>query len=95
MDADGRFAARVAYPEVNGPSSLRKKIAACARGVIGRGGETPAEHLAARPEVFSVGPPQASAMSFVRFDPPIGCGNVSARSDRFCSATVDREALAR
>ncbi|MEM1315793.1 MAG: aminotransferase class I/II-fold pyridoxal phosphate-dependent enzyme, partial [Pseudomonadota bacterium] len=57
----------------------RPKLTARARTLIRRGFETLAEHLALRPEVFSVVPPQASAMSFVRFDLPIGSDDLARR----------------
>ncbi|MEM7730358.1 MAG: aminotransferase class I/II-fold pyridoxal phosphate-dependent enzyme [Pseudomonadota bacterium] len=57
----------------------RERLTARARTLIRRGFETLAEHLALRPEVFSVVPPQASAMSFVRFDLPISSVELSRR----------------
>ncbi|MEM6441846.1 MAG: aminotransferase class I/II-fold pyridoxal phosphate-dependent enzyme, partial [Pseudomonadota bacterium] len=57
----------------------RERLTARARTLIRRGFDTLAEHLARRPEVFSVVPPQASAMSFVGFDLPIGSEELSRR----------------
>jgi aspartate/methionine/tyrosine aminotransferase len=50
----------------------RAKLTERARGLIRRGFDTLTEALAEHPGVFSVIPPQASAMSFVRFDLPLG-----------------------
>lgn len=52
--------------------ATRAKLTERARGLIRRGFETLTEALQEHPGVFSVVPPQASAMSFVKFDLPLG-----------------------
>lgn len=59
--------------------ATRAKLTARARGLIRRGFGTLTEALAAHPGVFSVVPPQASAMSFVKFDLPLGSDEFAAR----------------
>jgi len=49
----------------------RARLMERARGLIRRGFETLSEALAEHPSVFSVVPPQASAMSFVKFALPV------------------------
>ncbi|QBY02839.1 aminotransferase class I/II-fold pyridoxal phosphate-dependent enzyme [Rhodophyticola sp. CCM32] len=56
----------------------RAKLTARARGLIRRGFDTLTDALGAHPGVFSVVPPQASAMSFVRFDLPLGADSFAA-----------------
>ncbi|WP_439107750.1 aminotransferase class I/II-fold pyridoxal phosphate-dependent enzyme [Congregibacter sp.] len=57
----------------------RDAITARARGLIRRGFETLQEQLSFHPGVFSVVPPQASAMSFVKFDLPVSSDVFAAR----------------
>lgn len=57
----------------------REKLTARARGLIRRGFETLVEALSEHSGVFSVVPPEASAMSFVKFDLPVSSGELSAR----------------
>lgn len=59
--------------------AARDAITARARGLIRRGFETLQQELARHPEVFSVVPPQASAMSFVRFELPLSSDELAAR----------------
>ncbi len=59
--------------------ATRAKLTARARGLIRRGFDTLTEALNAHPGVFSVVPPQASAMSFVKFDLPLGSDELAAR----------------
>jgi aspartate/methionine/tyrosine aminotransferase len=62
--------------------AVRKHITARARRLIDRGFDQLLEGLAEHPGVFSVVPPQASAMSFVRFDLPIGSRELALRLRR-------------
>ncbi len=64
--------------------AARDAITARARGLIRRGFETLQAALEAHPGVFSVVPPQASAMSFVKFDLPLS-------SDEFASRLLAEE----
>ena len=57
----------------------RARLMERARGLIRRGFETLAEALGQHPGVFSVVPPQASAMSFVKFDLPVSSDDFAAR----------------
>ena len=57
----------------------RSAIVTRARSLIRTGFETLTEALAVHPGVFSVTPPQASAMSFVRFDLPVGSDALARR----------------
>jgi aspartate/methionine/tyrosine aminotransferase len=59
--------------------AARDAITARARGLIRRGFETLQAALGEHPGVFSVVPPQASAMSFVKFDLPLGSDEFAAR----------------
>lgn len=59
--------------------SVRPAITARARDLIRRGFSTLEEVLAVHPGVFSVVPPQASAMSFVRFALPVDSDTLGAR----------------
>ena len=59
--------------------TTRAKLTARARGLIRRGFDTLTEALAIHPGVFSVVPPQASAMSFVRFNLPVSSDTFAAR----------------
>ncbi|WOJ98561.1 aminotransferase class I/II-fold pyridoxal phosphate-dependent enzyme [Congregibacter brevis] len=59
--------------------SARDAITARARGLIRRGFETLQKELSYHKGVFSVVPPQASAMSFVKFDLPVDSDTFSAR----------------
>lgn len=59
--------------------AARDAITARARGLIRRGFETLKAALGEHPGVFSVVPPQASAMSFVKFDLPLGSDEFAAR----------------
>ena len=52
-------------------SHVRPKLTARARGLIRTGFDTLTQGLAVHPGVFSVVPPEASAMSFVKFDLPL------------------------
>ncbi|GAB5412818.1 MAG: aminotransferase [Congregibacter sp.] len=51
---------------------VREQITARARGLIRRGFETLQRALTVHPGIYNVVPPQASAMSFVRYALPIG-----------------------
>ena len=51
---------------------VRPKLIARTRGLIRNGFQVLAQHLAVHPGVFSVVAPQASALSFVGYDLPIG-----------------------
>ncbi len=62
----------------------RARLMERARFLIRRGFETLSEALAEHPGVFSVVPPQASAMSFVKFDLP-------ATSDEFAQRLLQEE----
>ncbi|EAQ96871.1 aminotransferase class I/II-fold pyridoxal phosphate-dependent enzyme [Congregibacter litoralis] len=64
--------------------TARDAITARARRLIRRGFDTLQEQLAHHPEVFSVVPPQASAMSFVKFNLPVD-------SDTFASRLLGEE----
>jgi aspartate/methionine/tyrosine aminotransferase len=64
--------------------AARDAITARARGLIRRGFETLQMALETHPGVFSVVPPQASAMSFVKFDLPLS-------SDEFASRLLAEE----
>lgn len=64
-DMSMRLTSAALVPEVRAKLTLR------ARTLIRRGFDTLASSIATRPEIFSVVPPQASAMSFVRFQLPI------------------------
>jgi len=57
----------------------RPRITERARGLIRRGFATLKTGLDVHPGVFSVVPPQASAMSFVRFDLPLDSRDLAAR----------------
>lgn len=57
----------------------RDKLMARARGLIRRGFETLTEELAEHPGVFSVVPPQASSMSFVKFNLPVTSDDFAER----------------
>ncbi|WP_439101798.1 aminotransferase class I/II-fold pyridoxal phosphate-dependent enzyme [Congregibacter sp.] len=59
--------------------AARDAITARARRLIRRGFETLQEQLATHPGVFSVVPPQASAMSFVKFDLPVDSDTFASR----------------
>lgn len=59
--------------------SARGLITARARGFIRRGFDTLALGLQEHPGVFSVVPPEASAMSFVKFDLPVSSDEFAAR----------------
>jgi len=59
--------------------ATRVKLTARARRLIRHGFETFVEALHEHPGVFSVVPPQASAMSFVEFDLPVSSDELSAR----------------
>lgn len=59
--------------------AARVKIVARARRLIRRGFTSLSAGLGEHPGVFSVVPPQASAMSFVRFDLPLGSGELAGR----------------
>ena len=63
---------------------IRARLMERARGLIRRGFETLSEALTEHPGVFSVVPPQASAMSFVNFDLPV-------TSDEFAERLVREE----
>ncbi len=52
-------------------ADVRPKLTARARDLISRGFDVLTRELAQHPKVFSVVPPQASAMSIVRYDLPI------------------------
>jgi aspartate/methionine/tyrosine aminotransferase len=62
----------------------REKLRARARTLIRRGFETFTAALGEYPGVFSVAPPQASAMSFVKFDLPV-------KSDEFARRLLKEE----
>jgi len=62
--------------------STRARVVDRSRRLIRRGFETLQQSLATRPEIFSVVPPQASAMSFVRYNLPIS-------SAQFCQRLLD------
>ncbi len=62
----------------------RARLMERARFLIRRGFETLSEALAEHPGVFSVVPPQASAMSFVKFDLPV-------TSDEFAQRLLQEE----
>ncbi len=57
----------------------RDRLVARARGLIRTGFETLVDALAVHPGVFSVVPPQASAMSFIRFDLPVASDTLAGR----------------
>lgn len=57
----------------------RVKLTSRARNLIRRGFETLVEALNEHSGVFSVVPPEASAMSFVKFDLPVSSDELSAR----------------
>ncbi|EED33623.1 aminotransferase, class I and II [gamma proteobacterium NOR5-3] len=59
--------------------AARDAITARARGLIRRGFETLQEGLKVHPGVYSVVPPEASAMSFVRFNLPLSSDDLAAR----------------
>ena len=58
---------------------VRPRITARARRLIRTGFDTLQEALGVHPGVFSVVPPQASAMSFVRFDLPLDADGLIGR----------------
>ncbi|MEO0438158.1 MAG: aminotransferase class I/II-fold pyridoxal phosphate-dependent enzyme [Pseudomonadota bacterium] len=72
-DMSMRLTSAALVPEV------RDKLTFRARTLIRRGFETLASSLAKRPEIFSVVPPQASAMSFVRYQLPISSEELVGR----------------
>ena len=57
--------------------ATRPKLVARARGLIRRGFDTLTDELGVHPGVFTVVPPAASAMSFVKFNLPIGADALS------------------
>ena len=57
----------------------RAKLTARARQLIRRGFDTLTEALGEHPGIFSVVPPEASAMSFVKFNLPVSSDELSAR----------------
>ena len=59
--------------------AVRPAVTARARSLIRRGFETLADTLAQRPDLFSVVPPEASAMSFVRYDLPVASVDLADR----------------
>ena len=59
--------------------ATRTKLTARARGLIRRGFDTLTAELAVHPNIFSVVPPQASAMSFVKYDLPISSIDLATR----------------
>ncbi|MEM7224984.1 MAG: aminotransferase class I/II-fold pyridoxal phosphate-dependent enzyme [Pseudomonadota bacterium] len=59
--------------------AVRPKLTARARRLIRRGFDKLTEGLAVHPGVFSVVPPQASAMSFVKYDLPIDSRSFAQR----------------
>ncbi|MFT4768406.1 MAG: aspartate/methionine/tyrosine aminotransferase, partial [Glaciecola sp.] len=59
--------------------AARDAITARARGLIRRGFETLREGLKVHGGVYSVVPPEASAMSFVKFELPLSCDEFAAR----------------
>ncbi len=59
--------------------TAREKLRARARRLIRRGFNTLTTALNSHPGVFSVVPPQASAMSFPKFDLPIGSDELASR----------------
>ncbi|MFT4605809.1 MAG: aspartate/methionine/tyrosine aminotransferase [Rhodothermales bacterium] len=59
--------------------TTRVKLTARARSLIRRGFDTFEEALGEHSGVFSVVPPEASAMSFVKFDLPLSSDELSAR----------------
>lgn len=60
-------------------ASVRPRLMARARRLIRRGFDVLAEELAVHPGVFAVVPPQASAISFVRYELPIGSLELASR----------------
>lgn len=72
-----RLSMRLAESALTEPAAA--KLKARARKLIRRGFETLQERLAEHPGIFSVVPPQASAMSFVKYDLPIGSEEFAAK----------------
>ena len=60
-------------------TDARMRVVARARRLIRRGFDTLSESLTSRPDIYSVVPPQASAMSFVRYNLPIDSAAFCAR----------------
>ena len=72
-----RFSMRLAEYALKEPAA--SKLKARARNLIRRGFGTLKEKLNVHPGVFSVVPPQASAMSFVKFELPISSEELALR----------------
>ena len=75
--ATSMFSMKVAEAALSPASHAR--LTERARGLIRRGFDTLTAALKVHPGVFSVVPPQASAMSFVKFDLPVGSDELAAR----------------
>ncbi|MCG8412733.1 MAG: aminotransferase class I/II-fold pyridoxal phosphate-dependent enzyme, partial [Pseudomonadales bacterium] len=75
--AASRLSMRLAEYALRSPAS--EKLQARARRLIRRGFETLVSKLNENPGVFSVVPPQASAMSFVKFDLPVSSDEFAMR----------------
>lgn len=67
---------------------VRPRLTSRARRLIDRGFDRLQQALGAAPGVFSVVPPQASAMSFVRFDLPVGSREFATRLRREADVLV-------
>ncbi len=72
-----RFSMRLAEHALREPAASQLK--ARARKLIRRGFGTLVEKLNVHPGIFSVVPPQASAMSFVKFDLPVSSDELALR----------------
>lgn len=72
-----RLSMRLAEYALRSPTS--EKLKARARSLIRRGFDTLVAKLNEHPGVFSVVPPQASAMSFVKFDLPVSSDELALR----------------
>ena len=75
--ATSMFSMKVAQAALSPASHAR--LTERARGLIRRGFDTLTAALEVHPGVFSVVPPQASAMSFVKFDLPVSSDELAAR----------------